>query len=714
MKNTIGSEVKRMNKKRTKVLIAISVALVVCATACGLRPGALPKDEDKSKVMISAGDAVTGEGLSNVSVSFIPGRDNPDGEAVCQAVSGDVEGTAVELPYGEYTIEWSADGYHTGYQNMEVREEEVLVRKWMMPVFEGDAAYILMEWESETDLDLCVYNEQTGRCLGRETTLEDAGSFSHGDDDGTKGYELVFLNDYDKNTYMIYVKDNERTAEDQRTADDQGTGSDTAGITISVYASEGLIYRKRPDEEKRAALWNCACINHGRVEEQDEYIYDLTEYAWAARSKEDPALWLENASAKAEEIYSYASYNKLHEIKKKIFDMDGNELPVLFYRYDDDGNISKGYEYDARGNLLASYGYDSDGNIYYDEKNEYDEAGKLLVNYIYNDDGSIYYREENEYDEAGNCLVSYEYCFWAGYIHKHEDMYDSDGKRDCAYFYLYSMYGEEEAELLSYSVSEYDSNGNETVCRYYDGEGVLTESEEYTYDSNGNETARRYYDGEGVLTERWEYTYDRNGYAMSYRHYDGDGILISGYETEHDANGNIVAYYSYGENGVLKYKDEYQYDLNGNCISYYTYDEHGFLPYESWKCEYKYDEDGKLAAVYTYDGNEQLESKTEYKYSEDGQREEICDYENGELTSQNIKIFDANGNPRKDFKYQSGRLEAITIWEYNENGVCTSEQRYHGKYWEKHVYEYDAVGGMKIHYCYKKSRLIWKTITLFY
>ena len=38
-------------------------------------------------------------------------------------------------------------------------------------------------------LDLCVYNEQTERCIGKETTLEDAGSFSYGDNSGAhKGF----------------------------------------------------------------------------------------------------------------------------------------------------------------------------------------------------------------------------------------------------------------------------------------------------------------------------------------------------------------------------------------------------------------------------------------------------------------------------------------------------------------------------------------------
>jgi len=40
------------------------------------------------------------------------------------------------LPYGEYTIQWSTDGYYTSYQNVEVMEEERFVKEWLVPRLE--------------------------------------------------------------------------------------------------------------------------------------------------------------------------------------------------------------------------------------------------------------------------------------------------------------------------------------------------------------------------------------------------------------------------------------------------------------------------------------------------------------------------------------------------------------------------------------------------
>lgn len=59
-----------------------------------------------------------------------------------------------------------------------------MVRRWilyqLLPTLEENMVYVLVEWESETDIDLCVYNSQTGRCVGREATQEDEGCYSLG------------------------------------------------------------------------------------------------------------------------------------------------------------------------------------------------------------------------------------------------------------------------------------------------------------------------------------------------------------------------------------------------------------------------------------------------------------------------------------------------------------------------------------------------------
>ncbi len=610
-----------MIKKKIVMIICIIILLGIVTYNVFLK-GSFGGEE--SQIEFWPGNAVSGEQISNISVTFMQGRNNLEGENFCQVDINTNDNISVELPYGEYTVKWSADGYNTYYQNVEVLEKETFVRGWMIPVFEENAACVLVEWEMETDLDLCVYNEQTERCIGKETTLEDAGSFSYGDNGGAKGYELVLLQDYDKNAYRIYVKGNKNAVKEQ------SLNEETVSATISIYTSNGLLYQKESDNIQETTLWYCADISEGQIKERDEYISDLTEYAWAARDKDMDQFWIENTSIKAEEKYEYSGGSYRLEIKK--FDLNGNQTAYFEYR--------------------------GDGEMIYGDEEEYDENGNLLISYIY------------EYEE-GELLVSKDEYF-------------------------------------------YDEKGNRIGWLAYDSDGKLHSSVEMEYDIEGNQILYTYYDGDGKLITREEYTYDRNGNELSYFLYGNDG-LYSRHETEYDENGNETAYYAYGESGLLKYKIENEYNQNGNYISSCTYDGQGIL---SSRMEWEYDENGNAVARYSYDGDGVLREK--YEYDIHGNQTAIYRYRDGVLTSRKINVFDENENPIEHYEYRDGKLRTKIMREFNENGECTLICVYNGngslesRTTYDYVYEYDAIGGMKIFYYYVNGVLSTKTITLLY
>ena len=610
-----------MIKKKIVMIICIIILLGIVTYNVFLK-GSFGGEE--SQIEFWPGNAVSGEQISNISVTFMQGRNNLEGENFCQVDINTNDNISVELPYGEYTVKWSADGYNTYYQNVEVLEKETFVRGWMIPVFEENAACVLVEWEMETDLDLCVYNEQTERCIGKETTLEDAGSFSYGDNGGAKGYELVLLQDYDKNAYRIYVKGNKNAVKEQ------SLNEETVSATISTYTSNGLLYQKESDNIQETTLWYCADISEGQIKERDEYISDLTEYAWAARDKDMDQFWIENTSIKAEEKYEYSGGSYRLEIKK--FDLNGNQTAYFEYR--------------------------GDGEMIYGDEEEYDENGNLLISYIY------------EYEE-GELLVSKDEYF-------------------------------------------YDEKGNRIGWLAYDSDGKLHSSVEMEYDIEGNQILYTYYDGDGKLITREEYTYDRNGNELSYFLYGNDG-LYSRHETEYDENGNETAYYAYGESGLLKYKIENEYNQNGNYISSCTYDGQGIL---SSRMEWEYDENGNAVARYSYDGDGVLREK--YEYDIHGNQTAIYRYRDGVLTSRKINVFDENENPIEHYEYRDGKLRTKIMREFNENGECTLICVYNGngslesRTTYDYVYEYDAIGGMKIFYYYVNGVLSTKTITLLY
>ncbi len=638
-------------KDQKNVLIVI-IAMFLLGIATYILFSKILSESQKSQILFFAGDAVSGEQLSNVSVKFIQGRDNPNGESLCQVVVGANEETAVELPYGEYTVQWSADGYYTTYQNVEVLEEETLVREWMVPILEENTAYILAEWEAETDLDLCVYNGQVGRCIGKESTLEDAGSFSYGDNDGAKGYELVFLNNYDGNEYGIYVKDNKAPAENQTSSGEVGR------TTVSIYTSNGLLYQKELDDMQETVLWYCADISYGQIKEWNEYIFDLTEYAWVARDKGDPEGWIENANIKAEEKYEYSG--QLYRLEVNKFDLNGNEIAC--FEYGTDGKMTYGHEgeYDVNGNLITSYIY------------EYEE-GVLLVS-------------QSEYvrDEKGNLLTRYTY--------------------EC------------EEEVLLVSRSEYvrDESGNIIAWSDYDRDGKLSSRGEMEYDASGNLISDADYDGNGELIIKEEYTYDGNGNELTHFLYGSDGLCGS-WESEYDDDGNEIVVYGYVADGSLDYKLEREYDQNGNYIGECIYDEQGI---SGMRTKFQYDENGILEAFYEYGSDGELTEKIEYDIH--GNQTAIYAYKDGVLVRRHINVFDENENPIEYYEYRDGKLRTKIMREFNENGECTLICVYDGngslesRTTYDYVYEYDAVGGMKIFYYYVNDVLTTKTITLFY
>ncbi len=651
-----------MNKKETSVFsVKKKIGIVICTILLlgiviyiviskGFFGG------EKSRIEFFAGDAVSGEQLPNVSVMVMQGRNNAEGECFCQVDINTNDKNPVELPYGEYTVKWSANGYYTYYQNVEVLEKETFVKEWLVPIPEENTAYILVEWETETDIDLCVYNEQTGRCIGKEAASEDAGSFSYGDDSGTKGYELVFLKDYDGNQYEVYIKGNPYPAENQ-------TSSSGAGkTTVSIYTPNGLLYQKESDNIQETTLWHCADISEGQIKERDEYISDLTEYTWAARDKANPESWIENTSIKAEEKYEY--FGELYRLEINKFDASGNQTAC--FKYGTDGEMNYGYEdeYDENGNLIAS--------CTYEYEYEYEEEELSVSQYEY------------VRDEKGNLLTRYTYEGGEGasYVLKLDCVYDERGNRIAWFEY------DRDGKLCSSGESEYDISGNLIFEAYYEGDELIIR-DEYTYDENGNELSRSLYGSDG-LCGKWE------------REYDGDG--------------NEIVVCSYEGDGSLKYKIEHEYDQNGNHIGACSYDEQGRIT--GSRTKFEYDENGNLAVFYEYNSEGELTTKDEYDIH--GNQTAIYTYSDGVLVDQHINVFDENENPIEYYEYSDGKLETKILREFNENGECTLICVYNGKGFLEsrttydYVYEYDAVAGMKIFYYYENDVLTTKTVTLFY
>lgn len=264
-------------------LVAVIAIIVVIVRGKGNEKEEVTAVEEENGVTMTLDfrEVINNESLANVRVCFYEGYDNVDGDAIAEYETPDNGEILAQIPEGDYTVSWESDGYYGGYENITVNEDGGRIVKRMLPVLTGQKAYILLEWDSDKDLDLCVYNAQIDQYIDTQSGVDTTGSFLYSDNAGEEGYELICLGDYTTGIYTIYVKDGECLR--------NGTDStmETDNLRVSIYTAEGLAYRETAASSESAALWNPVYLHDGTAEGLENYIYDLAQYAWATQDKND-------------------------------------------------------------------------------------------------------------------------------------------------------------------------------------------------------------------------------------------------------------------------------------------------------------------------------------------------------------------------------------------------------------------------------------------
>ena len=264
-------------------LVAVIAIIVAIVRGKGNEKEEVTALEEENGVTMTLDfrEVINNESLANVRVCFYEGYDNVDGDAIAEYETLDNGEILAQIPEGDYTVSWESDGYYGGYENITVNEDGERIVKRMLPVLTGQKAYILLEWDSDKDLDLCVYNAQIDQYIDTQSGVDTTGSFLYSDNAGEEGYELICLGDYTTGIYTIYVKDGECL----RNGTDSTMEKDN--LRVSIYTAEGLAYRETAVSSESAALWNPVYLHDGTAEGLENYIYDLAQYAWATQDKND-------------------------------------------------------------------------------------------------------------------------------------------------------------------------------------------------------------------------------------------------------------------------------------------------------------------------------------------------------------------------------------------------------------------------------------------
>src|SRR5699024_9596924 len=101
-------------------------------------------------------DALTGEGVPNVEISVVKGKNNSSGEVIDTITTDDAGYYSVELPGGNYTLLLSAEGYVSTTKNIVVigDSEKPNQNATITPELEEEEMRIVLTWgEEPSDLD---------------------------------------------------------------------------------------------------------------------------------------------------------------------------------------------------------------------------------------------------------------------------------------------------------------------------------------------------------------------------------------------------------------------------------------------------------------------------------------------------------------------------------------------------------------------------------
>lgn len=408
-------------------LVAVIAIIVAIVRGKGNEKEEVTALEEENGVTMTLDfrEVINNESLANVRVCFYEGYDNVDGDAITEYETPDNGEILAQIPEGDYTVSWESDGYYGGYENITVNEDSGRIVKRMLPVLTGQKAYILLEWDSDKDLDLCVYNAQIDQYIDTQSGVDTTGSFLYSDNAGEEGYELICLGDYTTGIYTIYVKDGECLR--------NGTDStmETDNLRVSIYTAEGLAYRETAASSESAALWNPVYLHDGTAEGLENYIYDLAQYAWATQDKND-----DSYARNKEALAAYQEFLR-------------GELPTKEGKYLLDFLADYGDEVERNGFGWDGY-VDEIDYAYLDLGN--DKIQELLVTFVGMD---IYCADDDS---------TYEYIL----------KYDKDGLKVC---YEFLTAARSDTEVSYYGIVKWSGESGATSYAkdgaVLDGEGSL-------------------------------------------------------------------------------------------------------------------------------------------------------------------------------------------------------------------------------------------------
>ena len=243
--------------------------------------------------------------------------------------------------------------------------------------------------------------------------------------------------------------------------------------------------------------------------------------------------------------------------------------------------------------------------------------------------------------------------------------YKNEEKNDPSVFCY--VVEDENGEPSYLSVKLYDKD-EKAWCQYSKGEdNCLSVRKKTVCDSE--KITSVYYNKKGDVSQ--EYILDLNGNVLTYKGYKMDGSEGGRMEYERDEDGDAIVLRRYMNGNLYEYS-EYSYDASKNLLSEIDYDLNEKTEIEKVN---RYDANGNKCSRIVYDRSKgTVLADWSFTYDEKGNELSQIDNLNKTVEQKQSVKYDLNNNIVEEIDYGSdGSIGGITRYEYNEQGIKTSE-----------------------------------------
>lgn len=197
----------------------------------------------------------------------------------------------------------------------------------------------------------------------------------------------------------------------------------------------------------------------------------------------------------------------------------------------------------------------------------------------------------------------------------------------------------EEQKLSTYE--ERDQNGNITLLKQYDYDGILEAKSAYEFDEKGRVIVEKQYSTEGEPDQVLEIEYNESGKAkqvkisyadgsLSYKNYTRDEAVrsttIEIIDEDGDSEGKefrrfdeedrVLEEVVYRDTGEIETKAEFEYNEHGDTVESVRVDEEGFETVRFY--DYYRDEQARINKIETLNEDEKIIRVDEFEFDERG------------------------------------------------------------------------------------------------